>query len=202
MTTDVTPDLAPDEAQADEHAEFHMDTSFQPRANRIGLWLFIVSETFLFAAFLSARYFTTGTFRPEELNQALALALTIVLLASSISAYLAETSIKYNDRRNFKLFTIATIALGLLFMGGVVFELSEAVQHYPPETPYGTSYFMLIGLHGFHVVTGLIALTIVLVLGTKGHFGSSDFWGVEGVVKYWHFVDLAWVLIYPTLYLF
>jgi heme/copper-type cytochrome/quinol oxidase subunit 3 len=43
---------------------------------------------------------------------------------------------------------------------------------------------------------------IVLVLGIKGHYGSDDYWGVEGVVKYWHFVDLAWVIIYPTLYLF
>jgi cytochrome c oxidase subunit 3 len=198
MTTDVSPEAAP----TDEHAEYHQDMAFQPRANRIGLWLFIVSETFLFAAFLSARYFTTGTDRPEELNQTLALILTIVLLISSISAYLAETSIKYNHRRNFKIFTIATIVLGLVFLGGVVVELTEATLHYPPGTPYGTSYFMLIGLHAFHVVTGLIALGVVLSLGMKGHFGSSDYWGVEGVVKYWHFVDLAWVLIYPTLYLF
>ena len=202
MTTDVTPNVGLDAELKDEHAEFHQDMAFQPRANRIGLWLFIVSETFLFGAFLSARYFTTGTFRPEELNQPLALALTIVLLVSSISAYLAETSIKYNHRRNFKIFTVATILLGLLFMAGVVFELAEAVGHYPPETPYGSSYFMLIGLHAFHVATGLVALSIILVLGMKGHFGSADFWGAEGVVKYWHFVDLAWVLIYPTLYLF
>ncbi len=198
MTTDVNPDTT----ETEEHAEFHQDTTFQPRANRIGLWLFIVSETFLFSAFLSARYFTTGTSRPEELNQTLALILTIVLLLSSISAYLAETSIKYNHRRNFKIFTIATIVLGLVFLGGVGIELAEAVLHYPPGTPYGTSYFMLIGLHAFHVVTGLIALGIVLSLGFKGHYGSSDYWGVEGVVKYWHFVDLAWVIIYPTLYLF
>jgi heme/copper-type cytochrome/quinol oxidase subunit 3 len=198
MTTDVTTDAG----TGADHTEYHQDMAFQPRANRIGLWLFIVSETFLFGAFLSARYFTTGTSKPDELNQALALALTIVLLVSSISAYLAETSIKYNHRRNFKIFTIATIGLGLLFMGGVVFELREAIHLYPPETPFGSSYFMLIGLHAFHVATGLIALTVVLVLGIRGHFGSSDFWGVEGVVKYWHFVDLAWVLIYPTLYLF
>jgi len=186
----------------DSHAEYHQDTSFQPRANRIGLWLFIVSEVFLFGAFLSARYFTTGTFKPEELNQSLALGITIVLLLSSISAFLAETSIRYNHRRNFVIFTLLTIALGLIFMGGVALELREAVEAYPPETPYGTSYFMLIGLHAFHVISGLIALLVVLLLGLKGHFGSDDYWGVEGVVKYWHFVDLAWVLIYPTLYLF
>jgi len=184
------------------HAEYHQDMAFQPRARRLGLWMFIFSECFLFGAFLSARYFTTGTFRPDELNQELALLITAVLLLSSISAYMAEASIKFNDRRRFMLFTIATIFMGLIFMGGVVLELYEATLHYPPSTPFGSSYFMLIGLHAFHVVTGLFGLTIVLYLGRKGHFGSEDNWGVEGVVKYWHFVDLAWVLIYPTLYLF
>ena len=184
------------------HTEYRQDMSFQPRANRIGMWLFIVSESFLFAAFLAARYFSTGTYRPEELNQTLALLLTIVLLVSSVTAFLAESAIRFNHRRKFIIFTIATILMGLFFLGGVVIELREAIHFFPPGTPYGSAYFMLIGLHAFHVVTGLVALGIVLFLGIKGHFGSKDYWGVEGVVKYWHFVDLAWVIIYPTLYLF
>ena len=195
-------ETTPEEAPSESHGDYHMDMSFQPKANRIGLWLFIVSETFLFGAFLSARWFSTGTLKPEELNQALALLLTIVLLVSSISAYLAETSIKYNHRRNFVVFMVFTIVMGLIFLGGVGIEIKEAIHAYPPETPYGSSYFMLIGLHAFHVVTGLLALTMVLILGLKGHYGSKEYWGVEGVVKYWHFVDLAWVIIYPTLYLF
>ena len=91
--------------------------------------------------------------------------------------------------------------MGLLFMVGVSIELHEATLHYPPETAYGSSYFMLIGLHAFHVITGMIALIIVFILGIRGYFGSTNYWGVEGAVKYWHFVDLAWVFIYPTLYL-
>jgi cytochrome c oxidase subunit 3 len=57
------------------------------------------------------------------------------------------------------------------------------------------------GIHAFHVLTGLIALTIVYRLGRDGRFTHENYWGVEGTVKYWHFVDVAWVFIYPTLYL-
>ena len=184
------------------HTEYHQDMSFQPRANLIGLWLFIISETFLFAAFLAARYYSTGTFKPDDLNQNLALMLTIVLLLSSLSAYMAETSIRFNHRRNFVIYIIGTIVMGLVFLGGVGIEIKEAIHLYPPGTPYGSSYFMLIGLHAFHVVTGLVALGFVLFLGLKGYYGSDDYWGAEAVIKYWHFVDLAWVIIYPTLYLF
>ena len=198
MTTEAAP---LDTSHDTSHEEWHQDTSFQPRANVLGLWLFIISEVFLFSAFLAARFYTTGTDRPDDLNQNLALAVTIVLLISSVSAYLAETSIKFNNRRGFIISLGITLLMGMIFMGGVTFELREALLHFPPETPYGSSYFMLIGLHAFHVVTGMIALLIVFVLGIRGFFGSTNSWGVEGAVKYWHFVDLAWVFIYPTLYL-
>jgi len=185
-----------------EAAHGRAEALHRPRANRLGLWLFFASETFLFAAFISARFVTSGTEKPVELNQALALAITAVLLASSISAYLAEASIAHGDRRGFLRYITITIALGLLFMVGVVFEFREALEFFPPSTIYGSNFVALIGLHGFHVFTGLVALAVVLNLGRKGHFDSEDHWGAEGVIKYWHFVDLAWVVIYPTLYLF
>ena len=117
MTPDAVQDTVGEDSHDDEvHEEYHQDLSFQPRANRIGLWAFILSEVFLFGAFLSARYFSVGTLKPEELNQTLALILTIVLLLSSISAYLAETSIRYNHRRNFIIFTAITIFMGLVFI--------------------------------------------------------------------------------------
>ena len=178
------------------------EDAFRPRANRIGMWIFIASETFLFGAFVSARFVVSQTERPAEVNQSLALIITTVLLLSSISAYLAETSIANDDRRGFLRYTTITLALGALFMVGVILEWSEGLADFPPGTIYGSAFFTLIGLHAFHVVTGLIGLGVVLNLGRKGHFGSENYWGVEGTIKYWHFVDLAWVVIYPTLYLF
>jgi cytochrome c oxidase subunit 3 len=183
-------------------AHTRAEALYRPRANRLGLWLFFASEAFLFGAFISARVYTSGTFKPDELNQVLALGLTVVLLGSSISAFLAETSMAHNDRRGFLRYSAITMLLGVLFLGGVILEWKEGLEFFPPGTIYGSAFFTLIGLHGFHVLTGVVALALVWNLARKGHFGSEDYWAVEGTIKYWHFVDLAWVVIYPTLYLF
>lgn len=170
--------------------------------NRIGLWLFILSESFLFGALLSSRYFLGGLDVPEGVNQPLGLVLTSVLLLSSLSAYRAEASAAHGNQRRFDLNILATIGLGLLFLVGVGVEWNEAFSHFPPHSGYGTIFFTTTGIHAFHVLSGLIALTIVYALGRGGRFTSgSGYWGVEGTVKYWHFVDVAWVFIYPTLYL-
>ena len=171
------------------------------RINQLGLWLFLASEAFLFAAVLASRYYVIGVERPEELNLPLGLVLSLVLLLSSLTAYRAETFIATGDRRGFLRNTGFTIALGVVFLAGVGLEWNEGLRSFPPSTPYGSAFFSLIGLHAFHVVTGMAALGVVLGLGWRGRFGPDDYWGVEGVVKYWFFVELAWLFIYPTLYL-
>lgn len=183
-------------------AHARAEATYRPRASRLGLWLFFASETFLFAALISARFTTSGTLRPPEANQALALAITAVLLLSSLSAYLAESAISTDRRKQFMRYTALTITLGLVFIVGVIFELREAHEYFPIDTIYGSSFFTLVGAHGLHVLSGVVALMFVWNLGRKGHFGADDYWGVEGVAKYWHYVDLVWVVIYPTLYLF
>lgn len=171
------------------------------RTNRIGLWLFIASESFLFAALISARFYLLGTERAEHLNQLLGFAITNVLLASSLFAYRAETAAWFGDQRGFRRATATTIGLGLLFMVGVVLEWAEGFAHFPPHTLYGSVFFTLTGFHAFHVFTGIVALAALLWTGRTGRFGPENHWPVEGVVKYWHFVDVAWVFIFPTLYL-
>lgn len=179
----------------------HAEAAVRRPINRLGLWLFIASETFLFAAVISARYYALGLERPEELNQILGFAISLVLLASSLTAYRAETSIAHGDRAGFLRGLALTMGLGLVFMAGVVLEWKEGLQFFPPDTLFGSAFFTLIGLHAFHVFTGIVALAVVYGLGRRGRFGPDDYWGAEGVIKYWHFVDWVWVVIYPTLYL-
>ena len=172
--------------------------------NRFGLWLFLVSDASFFIALLSARFFVVGTSRPEEVNQVLGLGLTILLLLSSLSAYRAEAASDHGDRQTAQRLLLTTMGMGVIFLFGVGFEWYEAFQHFPPSTAYGTVLFTLTGVHAFHVVTGVLALGFVyfrMRSAPAGVEGSDSRWEVEGAVKWWHFVDVAWVFIYPTLYL-
>jgi cytochrome c oxidase subunit 3 len=170
--------------------------------NRLGLWLFFGSETFLFGAIISSRYYLQGVQRPEEVNQALGLAITGILLLSSLTAFRAEAASARGDHTGFLRNMFATIALGILFIGGVGIEWFEGFEYFPPSTGYGSVFFATTGIHAAHVLSGVIMLGLVLYLGRRpGRFTPQDHWGVEGSVKYWHFVDVAWVFIYPTLYL-
>lgn len=166
--------------------------------NQFGLWLFFVSESFLFVALLSARFYLAGTDRPK-VNQQLGLAITVILLVSSLTAYMAEAAIARGDRRAFLRYLLATIVLGLVFALGVAYEWRTA--EFSRSEPYGAAFFSMTGLHASHVLSGVIMLAMVYYLGRRGHFSAEQHWGVEAIVKYWHFVDVVWVFFYPALYL-
>jgi cytochrome c oxidase subunit 3 len=148
-----------------------------------------------------ARFFLQGTYRPEELSQTLGLIITSILLLSSLSAYQAEVAISRGDQKLFLRNTLVTILLGVVFFAGVVFEWSQALEHFPPETGFGTVFFSMTGMHAFHVLSGLFLLLILYFNGRKGKYSQEDHWSPEAIIKYWHFVDVVWVFFYPALYL-
>ncbi len=169
--------------------------------NRLGFWLFLFSESMLFAGLLASRFYLQGIQRPHELSQSLGLGITVILLLSSLTAYLSETYITYGDRPRFLRYTLATMALGTLFLVGVGFEWYAAFQHFPPWTPFGTVFFSMTGMHAFHVLSGVFLLALIYYNGRRGAYGPEDAWPPEAVVKYWHFVDVVWVFFYAALYL-
>jgi len=179
----------------------HSDAAHRLYTKRLGLWLFIASEAFLFAAAIAARFSILGDDRPADINQPLGLVISTILLTSSLTAYRAETAMAHDDLGGFLRNATSTMFLGGMFLVGVILEWSEGLRLFPPGTLFGSAFFALIGLHAFHVITGLIVLGIVRGMAKRGRFGAGDYWPVEGAVKYWHFVDVAWVFIFPTLYL-
>ena len=189
------------------HTEHHIETISPAKRlnmNRIGLWLFLLSETFLFGGILVSRFYLWGATRPH-LNQTLGLTVTIVLLFSSYFMYRAETAIRHDDRGDFLRSILVTIVLGIIFIAGVVgMEWRTAPVNLSTQGPYaiyGTVLFFMTGMHAFHVLTGIILLTILAYRGYKGHFSAQKFWAVEAGAIYWHFVDVVWVFFFPALYL-
>jgi cytochrome c oxidase subunit III len=185
-----------------EHVPQHVNHRFSPiDINRLGLWLFLVSDASFFIALLSSRFFVVGTSTPDHVNQVLGLALTILLLLSSLTAYKAEAAAEHGDVLGAKRMLLATIAMGVIFIFGVGYEWYEAFKHFPPSSAFGTVLFTLTGVHVTHVLTGVLTLGFVYFrIRNTTEIGDNQ-WGVEGAVKWWHFVDVAWVFIYPTLYL-
>ena len=168
--------------------------------NRVGLWLFFLSEAMLFAGVLATRFTLVGTHVPEEASQAIGLVITSILLASSYTAFRAEHAARRGDRDGLIRYLRLTLALGTLFVAGVAIEWVEAFDAFPPSTEFGTVFFTMTGIHAFHVLTGLLFLAIIYGNARGGAY-DDDTWPVEAGVKYWHFVDVVWVFFYPALYL-
>lgn len=173
----------------------------QVTVDRIGFWLFLFSESMLFLGLLAGRFYLQGTARPETLSQTLGLAITMILLVSSLTAYRAETAIAHGEQEAFLNNTLLTLGLGVVFMAGVAFEWSQAFQHFPPSTPFGTVFFSMTGMHALHVLSGVFLLGLLYTNGRRGKYSASEHWAPEAIVKYWHMVDVVWVFFYAALYL-
>jgi cytochrome c oxidase subunit 3 len=186
------------------HAGAHAAPQYNRLAlNRLGLWLFFLSETMIFIILLTTRFVLLKPTHPPELNQFLGLIITGVLLLSSLTAYRAESAIAAGDRKTFLSNLLWTIIMGTVFLLAVVLvEWPEAPKlGINPQEGFGMMFFSMTGMHAFHVLTGVLMLGLVYLNGRRGAYSAGKYWGVESVVKYWHFVDLVWVFFYPALYL-
>ena len=177
--------------------------AFKTGTFRLGLWLFLLSDSFVFGGLAVARFNLLGLNRPH-LNQVLGLIVTSVLLLSSFFMNRAEASMEHGDRRGFIFGMSITLLLGLVFVAGVLgvewpSAIAEGVT--PSASAAGAIFFMMTGMHAFHVITGLIFLGIVLRKGALGLYSEEKHWGVEAAAIYWHFVDVVWIFFYPALYL-
>jgi len=176
------------------------EIQFKTGTNRLGLWLFLLSDGFIFAGLLFTRFYLMGGTRPE-LNQLLGLAVTSVLLISSFFMNRGETAMAHGDRRTFLNSTLITIILGVAFLAGVVGVEWQIAPFGPAGGAQGAVFYMMTGMHAFHVLTGVIFLLVIYTKGRRGGYSAENHWGVEAAAVYWHFVDLVWIFFYPALYL-
>lgn len=174
--------------------------AYRIQTSRLGLWLFFISDSFVFGALLVTRFYLLGNHRPD-LNQLLGLAVTTVLLVSSFFMNRAEVQMSLGNRQAFARNIIVTIVLGIAFLAGVVGVEWRTAPFGPGDGPQGAVFYMMTGMHAFHVLTGVVILLIVLRNGMRSKYTAERHWGVEAAANYWHFVDLVWVVFYPALYL-
>jgi cytochrome c oxidase subunit 3 len=181
----------------------HESIAYKAGTNRLGLWLFLLSDSFVFGGLMVTRVNLLGMTRPE-LNQLLGLAVTSVLLASSFFMNRGESAMSHGDRKGFLLNTSVTLALGVAFLLGVVgLEWPTAIHEgiSPDSGAAGAVFFMMTGMHAFHVFSGVVFLLVILNNGRRGLYSAEKHWAVEAGAVYWHFVDLVWIFFYPALYL-
>jgi cytochrome c oxidase subunit 3 len=181
---------------------------------KFAIWLFLASEVMLFGALFSSyvlirsgapHWPPEGGLSSEILDVPKATFNTVVLISSSITMVLAWASCKLGNLGKFKLWMGITIALSFVFLIVKYFEYEHkfALGHYPSHDNFYAIYFTMTGLHGVHIVGGIIVNLYLLTWGSKmwktnrTHFTNR----VENAGLYWHFVDLVWIFLFPSLYL-
>ena len=125
---------------------------------------------------------------------------TLILLCSGTTVTWAHHALIHGDREGLKKGLWLTIFLGLLFSSIQAYEYAEAPFPFAGLN-YGTAFFMATGFHGFHVIVGTIFLAVCLARTYKGHFTPKQHFGFEAAAWYWHFVDVVWLFLFITIYI-
>jgi len=191
-----------------EHAAHgpDLDPLEERRRLVLGLRLFILSEIMLFGAFFTA-YFVLRAQAPawppspefERPGLALVGLNTLILLSSSVTMQWAMTRIGRDDRAGFRRGLLATLILGAVFLGIQIFEFASNGFGIS-DGVFGSTFYALTGLHGAHVLTGLLLMGVVANRARLGLVSREHHTAAELVGIYWHFVDVVWVTLFVTVY--
>jgi cytochrome c oxidase subunit 3 len=128
---------------------------------------------------------------------------TLILLTSGVTITLAHHALKANARKALLWWLGATVLLGVIFLG---LQVEEYIHAYTElnltlgSGIYGSTFFMLTGFHGMHVMLGTIMLAVMWLRCAKGHFSKDHHFAFEAVAWYWHFVDVVWLLLFLFVY--
>ena len=182
------------------------------RGLRLGVILFIVSEVMFFFGFfwaffhssLSPVYIIGGVWPPQAIASVSPYMTpatnTVILLSSGATITWAHHAVFLNAKRHSIVSLLYTIFLAVLFtyFQGVEyvalpFNISDGI--------YGSCFYMTTGFHGFHVFVGTVAICVSFVRLVLNHFTNTQHLGLESSVWYWHFVDVVWIFLFITVYL-
>ncbi|HMN57742.1 MAG TPA: cytochrome c oxidase subunit 3, partial [Ottowia sp.] len=128
---------------------------------------------------------------------------TALLLSSGVTLTIAHHALQAGKRARCIAFMWVTVLLGLTFLIVQGYEYHHAYTELNMTLAsgmYGSTFFMLTGFHGFHVLVGMLMLFFITLRLMKGHFTPEHHFGFEGAAWYWHFVDVVWLFLYILVY--
>ena len=173
---------------------------------RVGMWCLIAAESAIFSIFVVAYLYYAGKSlngpTPREVLH-VPIFNSICLFASSFTIVMAERAIARGKSKLFGIWWLLTIALGAIFIVGTAREWYHLiyVEHLTISSSlFGTTFYSLVGLHGFHVIVGLIGLSIVMIFAALGYVKQEHAARIEVFAMYWHFVDTVWVVVLTVVY--
>ncbi len=202
-----------------QHHFANMTQQFE--AAKLGMWLFLVTEVLLFGG-LFVGYGIMHAKHPEafvaahhHLDWRLGALNTIVLFLSSFTMVMGVWSAQSGQKKKLIAFLLLTVVLALVFMGVKYVEYSHKFhegllpgKYYshqgdtvPGQFMFFSFYFMMTGLHGIHVLLGIVAILWITFRAWRNQFSAQYYGPVDIVGLYWHLVDLIWIYLFPLMYL-
>lgn len=176
--------------------------------NKLSMFLFLASEAAFFGVLIMSYLYYYPSYvgehnSPLALDPLLSGLFTIALLASSFTLWRAQKSTEQGQLGGQRVWLLATVALGASFLGGQLWEYTQLIAENITinSSLFGTAFFTLTGVHGLHVFGGLLMLLIALGLALRGLITPHRAIGLTMVELYWHFVDIVWIVIFATVYL-
>ncbi|MGH9418238.1 MAG: cytochrome c oxidase subunit 3 [Terriglobales bacterium] len=176
-----------------------------------GFMFFLASEAMIFFSYFEYIYYTrfTGSMWPPKgmpkLETSMPAIATLVLVGSSFVLNWAVHAFHKGHRRAAKSLMLLTIAMGILFLGMQGFEwgfLNGVLGFTVTSGAFSSAYFLMTGFHGAHVTVGLIMLALVYWRLEKNEYNADYHMSLKAAEYYWHFVDVVWIFLFFTLYLF
>jgi cytochrome c oxidase subunit 3 len=178
-----------------------------PYRGTVGMFCLIIAESAMFTIFVVAYLYYLGKSlsgpTPREVLDP-PIFYTVCLLSSSITIHFATRFLRRGTKAGFLALWFLTIILGGLFLYGTGHEWHNLIYNHGltiSTNLFGTTYYSLVGLHAFHVTVGLLALSLVLLLGLAGKVPAYQSDRVEVLSLYWHFVDAVWVVVFTVVYI-
>lgn len=191
------------------HPVYDYDSGPPVERTKFAVWLFLATEVMFFSGLIGAyivlRSAASSWPNPQERLAVDVTAFnTFVLITSSWLMVKALFAARRGDKGGLLRWLAATILGGSLFVGIQVYEYFELYHHgaLPNVDIFWSTFYLMTGFHGAHVVVGVIWLIVTWFRALRGTFTNGNYLGVELTGLYWHFVDLVWVLLFTLVYLF